>query len=198
MTDTEDRLKALLPETGPERQASMTLSGATAVLKEIDSYKKMLLRKNLVPEERRSSQARLIDASERLCNLMALALHQLSGSGNAEFMARFGSALQEIQSKLVEMGTNLMIQKIEQIQSRCDAIVSGREPYPIGLSRRMGQKFSEIRYNLSTLGIDEENDPILAELLTLTREGLEHLARLDEEAGMTNELPERPNRQPPR
>jgi len=194
MTKAKKAVETLIRE---ERQAAITVQSAKEVLAEIESLKGLINDENLPLPDRREAKRSMLDASERLCNLMGLAVFQLTNGVNSEFQGRMKNTLDALRSRLLDMGTNLMIDKLSRIHDRAETVLEGRA-YPLGLAAKLDMAYSGIVDNLKTLGAMERLGDPQRELVDTTARDIRSLADIEQSLGVMEEMESAPRlrRQP--
>ena len=129
--------------TAQERQTAVTLAAARDLATEIEATRSRLRDESLNAAQRRELKVKIFDASERMCNLLALTIFQLASTLSRDFQARVNSGFAELRGRLLRMGTDLLVEKLERIRARAESVLAG-EPYPLGLAQRLHVAFSEI------------------------------------------------------
>ena len=148
MTAKPKPMKAV---SAAERQAASTLQSAREVVAEIEGHRNLLADQGQSTEMRRYAKRELVEASERLCNLMALTIEQIANGGDVEFHNRLKDAVDELRGRLLDMSTKLLIEKMAKIQQRADEVLKDGG-YPIGLSSKLEHAYAGILHNMGTLG----------------------------------------------
>ncbi len=181
-------------QTPEERQAALTVQSARLVLGEIDSFRVILTDRGLSGEMRRRVKRDMVEASERLCNLMALAVYQIANSVHGELQSRLQLALEDLRRRLLDMGINLMIEKLQKIDTTARAVLDDGG-YPLGLASKLHHAYSGLVGNIATLGgLNRLSDKDKA-LVEATAEHIKALTRIEESLGvLVDDLDPRPRR----
>lgn len=175
------------PASPEERQAAATLTSAQTVLAEIETISRDLSNGSLSPETKRRRRTDLAEASERLCNLMALAIYQLANGVHGEYRERLRQSVEHLRGRLIGMGTRLMLKKLKQVHDRAAGVLEGGS-YPLGLASRLEQAFSGIRGNLETLGAIDRLDEGGQSLVSQTADDIRKLKEMEERLGVLREI----------
>ncbi len=178
------RLAAHTPE---ERQAALTVQSAKMVLGEIDSLRLALADRGLSGAMRQQTKRDLTEASERLCNLMALAIYQIANTVHGEFQGSLKAALDDLRSRLLDMGTNLMIEKLQKIHATAKAVLEDGG-YPLGLACKLNHTYTTLIDNLGTLGGLARLSVQDKALIDATAENIRHLTEIEENLGVLVEM----------
>jgi hypothetical protein len=175
---------SLSPE---ERQTAATVQSAREVLVEIDRARKILSDEKAPTETRRAAKRDMLEGSERLCNLMALAVYQITTGVETEFKGRMKASLDGLRDRLLDMGTNLMLEKLGKIHERAESVLEGHA-YPVGLAARLDTAYSGIVDNLKTLGaldrLEQKDQGMVAE----TRQNIKTLAEIEQGLGVLDDM----------
>jgi len=175
--------------TREERQVAVTVQSAQDVLREIERLRKTLSNDEQPHQVRLDAKHDMLEASERLCNLMGLAVYQIANGVNGEFQGRMKATLDALRGRLLDMGTNLMVEKLEKIRDRAETVLQGRS-YPIGLAAKLDLAYSGIVDNLKTLGALERLGEDLQGLVSVTEKDIHTLADIERGLGVMDEMPE--------
>lgn len=175
------------PGTPEERQAAITLRSAKEVAAELEVWRERLrLAEGDAPRERQIKDA-LFEASERMCNLMALAVYQISSGLESEFRRRLKAGLEELRGRLQEMGIGLMVERIRRIGERAEGVLKGA-PYPLGLASRLQGTLSALKTNLVALGGLEHLPAAEKDMVQTTCKAVERLVELEDKLGILASL----------
>lgn len=179
--------RRLALNTREERYAAATVRSAQQVLEEIELLRRRLNDGALSASSRRQAKGDLLEASERLCNLMALAVYQITHGVNIELQGRLKEMLDGLRDRLLDMGIHLMVEKLEKIHDRAEAVLRGGG-YPIGLAARLDQAFANIVGNLRTLHALERLGDKDRQLIDQTSAEIKTLSEIEEKLGVLVEL----------
>ncbi|MBF0391760.1 MAG: hypothetical protein HQL38_03675 [Alphaproteobacteria bacterium] len=175
------------PDTPEERQAAITLRSAKEVAAELEVWRERLrLAEGDGPRERQVKEA-LFEASERMCNLMALAVYQISSSVETEFRRHLQAGLDELRGRLQEMGVGLMVEKIRRIGDRADGVLKGA-PYPLGLATRLQGTLATLKTNLNALGGLDNLPQAERAMVQSTGKAVDRLVDLEDKLGILASL----------
>ncbi|MBF0373644.1 MAG: hypothetical protein HQL39_09515 [Alphaproteobacteria bacterium] len=175
------------PDTPEERQAVITLRSAKEVAAELEVWRERLRLAEGDGQRERQVKEALFEASERMCNLMALAVYQISSSVETEFRRHLQAGLDELRGRLQEMGVGLMVEKIRRIGDRADGVLKGA-PYPLGLATRLQGTLSTLKTNLNALGGLENLPQAERAMVQSTGKAVDRLVDLEDKLGILASL----------
>lgn len=181
--------KGLQPVSAQEWQAATTLRSAREVVSEIEEIKKRLTVRPLSAADRRLYNRQLYECSERLCNLMALTIYQLSSNLSGDFQVKLRDAIHELRGRLLDMGTHLMIERVEKIQRRAEQVLGGGE-YPLGLASKLEITYAGIVSNLDLLGATSRLSAEEKALIDETGAAIKALVQIEAHLGVLEPLAE--------
>ncbi len=179
-----DRLR---PANAEERQAAATLHAAKEVAFEIEKLKAVYRDEKRPARERQQVKLALFEATERLCNVMALAVFQLSASLSSDFQQSLTAGFTELRQRLLQMGVHLMVDRIDKINKRAAGVLEGNS-YPIGLAMRLHAAYVDLTTNLRSLDAEEMLNESQQKLILDTAGMIDKLAEIEERLGMIMEL----------
>jgi hypothetical protein len=188
-----DRGRPVSPE---ERQAASTLKAAKEVAVEIERLKNRIRNDGASARLRQEARADLFEATERLCNLMALAMFQLTSRLSSDFASVLNQGFQEVRHRLMHMGVHLMVERLEKVHERAREVVDGGA-YPVGMAMRLHAVYVELTNNLTALQAESMLTEEQQKLILDTAAMLNKLAGLEEHIGMVLELSQDPERDLP-
>lgn len=188
-----EKLRPISPE---ERQAEHTLKAAKEVATEIESLKHRI-RNNRAPiRERQDARLQLFEATERLCNLMGLAMFQLTSSLSGDFATMMNEGFKEVRHRLMHMGIHLMVERIQKIHERAAEVVDGGA-YPVGMAMRLRSAYVELTNNLAALQAQAMLNEDQQTMILDTAAMINKLAAFEEQIGMIMELSQNPGEDMP-
>jgi hypothetical protein len=173
---------SLAPITAEERQAVQTVSATRNVFVEIERLADIIKESWRPATERIDAKHDLLHASERLCNLMSLALYQLDNNVSGALAEKLKQDLDELRNRLMGLGSRLMVEKLEKIDKRAEAVLQDRD-YPIGLAGKLDIAFANLMANLKVLGGPERLGEKVPDLVVKTEENLKSLAEIEQKVG---------------
>lgn len=179
---------ALAPTTAEERQAMATVTAAREVYGEIQALAE-ILRETWRPQPQRvDAKHALLHASERLCNLMSLALYQLENNTSGALRERLTAELDDLKNRLMSMSAKLMVEKLEKIDKRAEEVLRERD-YPIGLAGKLDIAFANLMSNLKVLGGPERLGDRVPELVAKTETDIQSLSEIERKLGVMIDVP---------
>ena len=187
--------KGLTPNSAEERQAVLTVQSARDVFGEIEKLSEILKDTAQPAATRQRAKQALGQASERLCNLMALALYQLSNNVKGPLQTQLSAAVEGIRGRLLSMGSRLMVEKLRKIDERAAAVLQA-EDYPVGLSGKLDLAFANLVENLGVLGGAERLGEDVGQLVQKTEADLRSLEQVERRLGVLIDVAEPKARRP--
>ncbi len=188
MSQTPQKIrKGLRMGTAEEEQAAHTLRAAKEVASEIEALKNLVRDESRSAWDRREAKTELFDALERMCNIMALAVFQLSASIGSDFTARLTEGFDELRKRLMQMGVHLLVDRIDKINKRAGDVLEGQN-YPIGLAATLHRTYVDLTNNLTALGAEAALSEPQQKLLLDTAGMISKLAAIEERIGMVMDL----------
>ena len=125
---------------GPhETRALMALRAARSVAAEIDVLRQ------------RNRRGELVDAVDRLGNLISLAVIQINEAADADLRARFGEALDEVQRHLYQVHFNQLSATLNEIQAHAATALAECD-YRLGLASRLESEYHRVISGLVAMG----------------------------------------------
>ncbi len=143
----------------------------------------MLTAGALEQNERIAAKRELFEASERMCNLMSLAIYQVDNNVGGDLQAQLAGELDRLRERLLVMGTNLMVEKLRKIGVRAEAVLREGN-YPLGLAGKLDMAYSALVSNLTMLkGFDRLGDEERA-TIEVTKSRIVQLASIERGLGL--------------
>jgi len=174
---------ALAPTTAEERQAMATVTATREVYGEIQALAE-ILRETWRPQPQRvDAKHALLHASERLCNLMSLAVYQLDNNTSGPLHDRLKGELDDLKNRLMSMSAKLMVEKLEKIDKRAAEVLRERD-YPLGLAGKLDIAFANLMANLKVLGGPERLGDRVPELVAKTETSIQSLSEIERKLGI--------------
>jgi hypothetical protein len=188
-----DSRAAIAPTTAEERQAMATVTATRGVYGEIEGLAE-ILRETWRPQTQRvDAKHALLHASERLCNLMSLALYQLDTNTQGPLREQLKAELDDLRNRLMAMSARLMVEKLEKIDKRAEEVLRDRD-YPIGLAGKLDIAFANLMSNLKVLGGPERLGEKIPELVAKTEGDLQSLSDIEKKLGVMVDVPAKARR----
>jgi hypothetical protein len=175
------------PHSREERQAIATVAATREVYDQILKLADILKEDWRPVAQRVDAKHELVHASERLCNLMELALYQADNLPKGAVSAKLTGDLEELRGQLVGLGAKLVVEKLEKIDQRAEEVLSHSE-FPIGLPGKLELAFHHLMSNLGVLGGAEKLGDKVPGLVEKTRTDLKSLNAIEEKLGVLVEV----------
>jgi hypothetical protein len=176
-----------VPHTREDRQAIATVASMHEVFDEITKLADILKEEWRPVAQRNDAKHELAHASERLCNLMELALYQVSTMTTSALADQLRKDLDQVRENLVDLGGRLVVEKLEKIDRRAEEVLQERD-FPIGLSGKLGMAFHHLMANLGVLGGAEKLGENVPTLVAKTETGLKSLSEMEKMLGILLEV----------
>ena len=180
--------RAQAPITAEERQAMATVSATREVYSEIEGLAEILKETWRPQPQRVEAKHALLHASERLCNLMSLALYQLDNNTQGPLRDRLKAELDDLKNRLMAMSARLMVEKLEKIDKRASEVLAERD-YPLGLAGKLDIAFANLMANLKVLGGAERLGDKIPGLVAKTETDLQSLSDIEKKLGVMVDMP---------
>jgi len=139
------------PHSAEERQAIATVTATRAVYDEILKLAAIIKEDARPVAQRSDAKHALSHASERLCNLMELAVYQVGNIPAGAVTAQLTKDIEQLRGQLIGLGAKLVVEKLEKIDRRAEEVLNDRD-FPIGLSGKLDLAFHQLMSNLGVLG----------------------------------------------
>lgn len=140
------------PNTAAERQAVLVMETAYEVAAGIEARRASLKSSTLPDEARRRARAELVEASERLVNLVILASRRLSSDLGGEIGEMVDRGMDELRQRLLATGTGLVIDRADKIKAKALSVVDGGADCPLGLAPRLAEILGSVEATVGALG----------------------------------------------
>lgn len=141
--------------TSAERQALLVLDAASEVAAGLDVRRKALAGQSH-PDHRQA----LLEAAERLVNLIILAGQRMSEDVGPDVREYVTGNLEKLRNRLMATGTGLVADRADKITRRVQDVTGGRLEYPLGLAGKLSMVLSGIEQAVEAMGgahyLDEE------------------------------------------
>ena len=173
----------LIPNTPEERQAILTVQSAKDVLGEIGTLSRVLSLADAEIGEKVTAKRDLFEASDRMCNLMSLALRQAENNLTGHLQAQLMRELNALRGRLISMGTALMVEKFRKIGDRVERVLREGN-YPLGLSGKLAITVSGLSQNLNVLGGETRLSPEDREMIERARSRIKQLEEIERGLGL--------------
>lgn len=141
--------------TAAERQALQVLDAAYEVAAGLKAQRHALARR-----PRPGHRQALMEAAERLVNLIMLAAQRMSDDVGHDVRDHVQTKLGELRDRLLATGTGLVADRADQITKRVRTVTGRRTEYPLGLAAKLATLLSNIEQAVDAMGgaihLDEE------------------------------------------
>ena len=179
------------PNTPEQRQAVRTLKSAKDVLGEINALSRVLRKSGGDRGERVLAKRDLFDASDRMCNLLALASRQAEMNLGGKMQDQLTQELNVLRDRLIGMGTLLVVEKFRKINARLEEVLTDGN-YPLGLCRKLGLTMTALNQNLELLGGEDSLSAEDRTVVERTRARFAHLEEFEKGLGVFATAERRP------
>lgn len=139
------------PGTPEDNQARTTLLAARDVAETIEAARAQLRDPNLPRNSRAKLKSGLLEAAERLVNLLELLASRLDRLSKPQ-QEVLGAGIVELRGKLLATGIKLVNDKVERIRDRAVGVTERGEEYSLGLSDRLAEQLSQVEATVAALG----------------------------------------------
>lgn len=179
------------PETAEEIQARTTLLGAREVAATIETLRGRLKDGALSRNARARLKGNLLEAAERLVNLLELLMSRLDGLSKPQ-QEILCEGVAELRTKLLSIGLRLVNDKVERIHERAVGVTERGEEYSIGLSARLLDALSQVEGTIAALGGKTALPETLGGKLIETERAVGGLQAIERTYGMLEDLEGKP------
>ncbi|HLN24278.1 MAG TPA: hypothetical protein VK558_09870 [Patescibacteria group bacterium] len=182
MNDTPSR-------SSTDFQAVVTLKAARDVAETIEEFRRALRAKDLSRRQRQSFKDQLLEAAERLCNLLDLLMSWLD-TVSPSVRAPLGEGISELRGKLLATGMKLVADRTQRLIESASAIVGGRAAFPLGISMTLGVSVATLLAIVEALGGRAAMSDDINAKITEVERLLKRLRIMEYDLGLTKELGE--------
>ncbi len=159
------------PETPAEFQALAILVSAAALADDIEALRQRLAAP--ASSGRNILASRLLEAAERLINLLTL-LQRRSSEYGSDFAAHMDEQVAKLRRHILGNTRELVIDRARRISRKAGAVLDGSTGYPLGLAGKLRETLTGIEVAGEALGglqafSAEERDVIADAGVTLAR-----------------------------
>lgn len=176
-------------ETPEDSQARTTLLAARKVAEAIEAARAQLRDPNLSRASRSKLKNSLLEAAERLVNLLELLASRLDRLSK-EHREVLGAGIVELRSKLLATGLKLVNDKVERIHERAVGVTERGEEYSLGLSDRLAEQLRDVEATVAALGGKVQLPEQLGGKLAETEKALGGLRAIEQAHGMLRDVEE--------
>lgn len=175
------------PETAEEIQARTTLLAARDVATSIEDIRARLKNPSLSRVQRAQLKDGLLEAAERLVNLLELLGSRLDRLSRAQ-REILEEGIGQLRGKLLSTGLRLVGDKVERIRDRAVGVVERGEELSLGLSTRLSHALSQVEGTVAALGGKTLLPETLEGKLVETERAVGSLFELERSHGMLGDL----------
>lgn len=156
---------ALEAETPAELQALAVLAAAAELAAEIDLKRQELAERDPA-RSRTPARARLLEAAERLVNLLVL-LQRRAHEYGPGFAAAMETQVDVLRRRLLGSTRSLVVDRARAVSRRATAVLDGECGYPLGLTAKLRAALAGVEMTVEVLGgrgiLSDEESQALAE-----------------------------------
>lgn len=179
---------APLPLTAAERQVIVTLKAAEGVASEIERLRRALRRDELSAARRAERQAALLDALERLTNLLGVLSGGFVNDVSKPFRNSLDEGIAEMRERIFSTGVQVLESKLNAIHGEAAEVLEGRAYYRMGLGDRMRHSLSQLSFTIEGLGGRNELPSGLRTSLRGAEQAVDHLLALERRTALLPEF----------
>lgn len=177
------------PETPEEIQARTTLLAARDVAAAIEAIRERLKNNSLSRAARAKLKDNLLEAAERLVNLLELLGSRLDRLSKPQQQI-LGDGIGQLRAKLLSTGLRLVDDKVERIRERAVGVTERGEEYSVGLSARLSHALSQVEGTVAALGGKTSLPETLGGKLVETERAVDGLHEIERAHGMLQDFEE--------
>ena len=140
-----------------EAQMVRTLRAARDIAREIEAHRDLF---NAIAagmadnddEAPRPEDLELIEAAERLCNLLSIVLDNMAHQMRPDLRVQLEEGMTELRAKTALVGQRFLVRRLASLSQQAHAIVEGRDYYILGVGHRLKTALLEISIALEAMG----------------------------------------------
>ncbi|MBY0430734.1 MAG: hypothetical protein K2Q10_06025 [Rhodospirillales bacterium] len=170
------------PLSADDRRTAKILGAARQVAAEVVRWREILRREVPSPARRTRTKGQLLDAAERLGNLVGL-VAEMTESSSGPMRDRLTQELGTLRGQLHGLGSDLMVERLHELHDQATQALSG-EAYPIGLAKRLRQTFSKIMDGVDACGGIQTLPSEDRTLVDATHTALDMLTNIENRLGL--------------
>jgi len=168
-------VSAPLPLTAAERQVILTLKAAEGVANEIERRRRALRRTDLATTSRADQQNALLDALERLTNLLGVLSSGFVNDVSTAFRLSLDQGIVEMRERIFSAGVQVLESRLNAIHGEASEVLEGRAFYRMGLGDRMRHNLSQLSFTIEGLGGRDGLPSGLKSCLLVAEQAVDHL-----------------------
>ncbi|OIQ90201.1 hypothetical protein GALL_278870 [mine drainage metagenome] len=177
------------PQSATELQAVVTLKAARDVARDIEDLRNRLKDDGIHPFQRQRLKDDLLEAAERLCNLLDLLMSWLT-MVSASVRHPLSEGIQELRERLLSTGVRLIGDKADRLLTQADLASRGDGVFPLGISFRMAEAVANLLTTVEVLGGYEAMPEDVQEKLASAQDMVHHLRLMEENYAFAREFEE--------
>lgn len=165
-----------------------TLKAAENVASEIERLRRALRRDELSAVRRAHQQAALLDALDRLTNLLGVLSGGLAHDVSIEFRTSLDEGIIEMRERIFATGIQVLENKLNAIHGEAAEVLEGRAFYRMGLGDRMRENLSQLSFTIEGLGGRKELPSGLKTTLRVAEQAVDHLLAFERRKALLPEF----------
>ena len=177
--------RSITPTSRTEIQAVVTLKAARDVAEDIEAFRNALRDDSLSPRRRAKLKDDLLEAAERLCNLLDLLISWLEMVSES-IREPLSEGIQDMRERLLATGVKLIGDKAQRLLDGANRAIQGG--FPLGLSFLMAESSTNLNSTVDALGGFDSMPDDVKELLCQLSDMCEHLRHLEESYAFSQEF----------
>jgi uncharacterized Zn finger protein len=175
------------PRSATEIQAVVTLKAARDVAENIEKLRAALRDDELPRSRRERLKDDLLEAAERLCNLLDLLLSWVAMVSES-VRDPLEQGVSELRTKLLSTGIRLISDRLDRMLKQGRAILDGSEGFPLGISMRLNEALAGLDSTIAALGGLEAMPPEMAEKFDEVQDQVERLREMEDQVGLVKDF----------
>jgi hypothetical protein len=177
----------MLPLTAAQQQVMTTLKAAEGVASEIERRRRALRRGDLALAQRADQQAGLLEALERLTNLLGV-LSSSFDSLPPESRLSLDAGIADLRQRIFSAGVQVLESKLNAIRGEAEEVLEGRAFYRMGLGDRMRAHLSQLSFTIEGLGGRDGLPDMLQDSLLGAEQSVAHLIAFERKVDLLPDL----------
>jgi len=175
------------PSANTELQVVVTLKAAREVAETIEAMRRSLRQADLPAPRRAQIKDDLLEAAERLCNLLDL-LSSWTGVVSAGVRRPLEDGIVELRTKLLSTGVRLVGDRAQKLIDQAQGIADQSQEFPIGVSVRLSEAVRTLMMTVQSLGGIGAMPPEIQDKLHAARAQITRVAALEDQVGLTRNI----------
>ena len=165
------------PTSKTEIQAVITLRAARDVAEDIEGFRNALRDNGLSARQRSHLKDGLLDAAERLCNLLDLLISWIEVVSES-IREPLSEGINDMRDRLLATGVKLIGDKAQRLLDHATRSMEGG--FPLGLSFRISEAAANLNGTVEALGGFDSMPDEVKELLCQLSDMVDHLRHLED------------------